>query len=143
VLHIAQKSDALLPPDPAGRARAITWLFAALNSVETPISGLVRIDIFHRDEAWAKEARPSAVDAVKKRLADLAEHLAGRDWLEDRFTVADLMMATVLRILRHTELVTGDPVLGPYLRRCEARPAFQKALADQMASFNDDAAVRV
>jgi glutathione S-transferase len=74
---------------------------------------------------------------VKKRLSDLAERLTGRDWLEDRFTAGDLMMATVLRILRHTDLVTSDPTLAPYLTRCEARPSFQKALADQLASFQE------
>jgi glutathione S-transferase len=74
---------------------------------------------------------------VKKRLADLAEWLTGRDWLEDRFTAGDLMMATVLRILRHTNLVTSDPTLATYLARCEARPAFQKAVADQLASFKE------
>ena len=99
--------------------------------------GLIDVDLFSREEPWAKQSRPHWEANVKKRLSDLAERLAGRDWLEDRFTVGDLMMATVLRILRHTDLVTSDPVLGPYLSRCEARPAFQKALADQMASFKE------
>jgi glutathione S-transferase len=137
VLYIARASVVLLPADEAGRARATAWVFAALNSVEPFIMELVYVDIFHREAPWAKESRPHWEDMVKKRLADLAERLRGRDWLEDRFTAGDLMMATVLRILRHTNLVTSDPVLAPYLARCEARPAFQKALADQLASFKE------
>ena len=135
VLHVGRSSAALLPSDRAGQARATAWVFAALNSVEPFIMGLIDVDLFSREEPWAKPSRAHWEAKVKKRLSDLAERLAGRDWLEDRFTVGDLMMVTVLRILRHTDLVTSDPVLGPYLTRCEARPAFQKALADQLASF--------
>jgi glutathione S-transferase len=137
VLHIARASAVLLPTDEAGRARATAWVFAALNSVEPFIMGLVDVDIFNREAPWAKESRPHWEGMVKKRLADLAERLRGREWLEDQFTAGDLMMATVLRILRHTNLVTSDPTLAPYLARCEARPAFQKALADQLASFKE------
>ena len=137
VLHVARSSAALLPTDQAGRARAAAWVFAALNSIEPFIMGLVDVDIFSREEPWAKESRPHVEGMVKKRLSDLAERLSGRNWLEDRFTVGDLMMATVLRIVRHTDLVTSDPLLAPYLARCEARPAFQKALAEQLASFQE------
>ena len=137
VLHIARSSAALLPADQAGRARATAWVFAALNSVEPFIIGLIDVDIFSREAPWARESRSHKEAMVKKRLSDLAERLTGRDWLEDRFTAGDLMMATVLRILRHTDLVTSDPTLAPYLARCEARPAFQKALADQLASFKE------
>jgi len=135
VLHVGRSSAALLPTDRAGQARATAWVFAALNSVEPFIMGLIDVDLFSREEPWAKPSRAHWEAKVKKRLSDLAERLAGRDWLEDRFTVGDLMMVTVLRILRHTDLVTSEPILGPYLARCEARPAFQKALADQLASF--------
>src|ERR1700730_13850092 len=135
VLHGARASAAFLPTDQAGRARATAWVFAALNSVEPFIMGLVDVDIFNREAPWAKESRPHCEGMVKKRLSDLAERLARRDWLEEQVPGGDLMMATVLRILRHTDLVTSDPTLAPYLARCEARPAFQKALADQMASF--------
>jgi glutathione S-transferase len=137
VLHIARNSAVLLPSDEAGRARATAWVFAALNSIEPFIMGLVSVDVFNREERWAGESRPYWEGMVKKRLSDLAERLNGRDWLEDRFTVGDLMMATVLSILRHTDLVTSHPTLGPYLGRCETRPAFQKALADQLASFRE------
>jgi glutathione S-transferase len=135
VLHVARNSAALLPNDQAGRGRATAWVFAALNSVEPFIMSLVDVDIFSRDAPWAKESRPHWEAMVRRRLSDLVERLTRRDWLEDRFTAGDLMMATVLRILRHTDLVTSDPILTPYLTRCEARPAFQKALADQLASF--------
>ena len=137
VLHIGRASAALLPTDHVGRARAMAWVFAALNSVEPFISSLVDVDIFNREAPWAKESRPHWEGIVKKRLSDLAERLGRRDWLEDQFTVGDLMMATVLRILRHTDLVTSDPTLAPYLARCEARPAFQKALEEQLASFKE------
>jgi glutathione S-transferase len=137
VLHIGRKCAALLPTDEAGQARATAWVFAALNSVEPFIMGLIDVDLFSREEPWAKQSRPHWEDKVKKRLSDLAERLSGREWLEDRFTAGDLMIATVLRILRHTDLVTSDPTLAPYLARCESRPAFQKALADQIASFKE------
>ena len=137
VLHVARSSGELLPSDQAGRARATAWVFAALNSIEPFIMCLVDVDVFSKEEPWAKQSRPHWEGMVKKRLADLAERLSGRDWLEDRFTVGDLMMATVLRILRHTDMVTSDRTLAPYLARCEARPAFQKALASQLASFKE------
>jgi glutathione S-transferase len=137
VLHIAERSEALMPRDPAGRARVIQWLFAALNSVEPHIQGLAAIDLFNADKAWAQEGRPQAVAAVEDRLAVLAKRLEGRDYLEDRFTAADILMVTVLRILRHTDLVARHPAVDTYVRRCEARPAFQAALAAQMAPFEE------
>lgn len=137
LLHIARKSDVLLPVTEAGKSLAIQWMFAALNSIEPFIMHLVEIDIFRKGDSWTAERRPQALAIVEKRLNDLSERLQGREWLEDRFTVGDLIMASVLRNLRHTDLVSVHPVLGPYLAHCEARPAFQKALADQMASFKD------
>jgi glutathione S-transferase len=135
VLHVAERSELLMPSDPTGRARATAWMFAALNSVEPHVQSLAAIDLFHADEAWAKERRPAVVEMVKTRLAVLSERLDGRDYLEDRFTAGDLLMTTVLRILRHTNLVPEHPALDRYVRRCEARPAFLRALADQMAPF--------
>jgi glutathione S-transferase len=135
VLHIAGRSEALLPADPAGRARVTAWMFAAMNSVEPYISNLVSIDLFNAGQEWAKLRRPAALEALQKRLGRLADRLDGRDYLEDRFTAADLLMTTVLRLLRHTDLVAQMPALDAYQRRCEARPAFRKALADQMAVF--------
>jgi glutathione S-transferase len=139
VLHIAEASQALMPRDPAGRARAVTWLFAALNSIEPHIQNLAAIDLFYAQEEWAKERRPGAVQMVEKRLDELAAALDGRDWLEDRFTAGDLMMTSVLRILRHTDIVAQRPTLEAYRLRCEARPAFRKALADQLRPFAENA----
>jgi glutathione S-transferase len=136
VLRIAEKSEALCPRDDAGRARMIQWIFAAINSVEPSIGSLVDIDLFHADEPWADLRRPGAEAFARMKLASLARHLKGRTYLEDRFTAGDLMMATVLLILRETDIVTSDPVLGPYLARCIDRPAYRKALADQMAPFS-------
>jgi glutathione S-transferase len=135
VLHIAERSDALMPSEPGARARVKTWMFAALNTVEPHIQNLAEIDLFHAGKEWAKARRPAAVEAVKARLANLSGWLDRRDYLEGRFTAADLLMTTVLRILRHTDLVAEIPVLEAYRLRCEARPAFRKAVADQMAPF--------
>jgi glutathione S-transferase len=139
LLHIGERSEKLLPTDPAERARAVTWVFAALNSIETKVAGLVELDILASLQAgmreWTKLRRPEAEAAVKQRLADLASWLGGRDYLENRFTAGDLMMTTVLRILRHTDLVKSVPSLAAYQARCEARPAFQRALTDHMAAF--------
>jgi len=137
VLHIGARSEALLPADEAGRARAVTWLLAALNSIEVKIQQLVEIDLFNADQEWAKVRRPVVEQAVQRRLADLAARLGDRAYLEDRFTVGDLMMTTVFRILRHTDLVAAEPKLKAYQERCEARPAFQRALHDQMAAFEE------
>ena len=135
VLHIAGKSDALMPADPGARARVMAWTFAALNSVEPRIQNLAEIDLFHSEKAWAKERRPAVVQAATARLESLSGWLEDREYLEDRFTAADLMMATVLRIPRNTNLVSQMPTLDAYLKRCEARPAFKRAMADHMANF--------
>ncbi len=135
ILHISQKSEALMPSDPAGRQRMTTWMFAALNSIEPRIQNLVEIDLFYSNEEWAKLRRPSALEAAKKRLTALADWLDGRDYLEDRFTAADLLMTTVLRMPRHTDLVSQMPILEAYRLRCEARPAFRRAMDDHMRPF--------
>jgi glutathione S-transferase len=139
VLHIAERSEALLPSDPAPRARAKTWIFAALNTVEPPIMFLNQIDQQPADDEPSKQRREAVVKAVKGRLTGLAERLNGRDYLEERFTAGDLLMTTVLRILRDTDLVGQIPALEAYRLRCETRPAFQKALAAQMAAFAENA----
>ncbi|ATQ79206.1 glutathione S-transferase [Massilia violaceinigra] len=135
VLHIAQRSGALFPRDDAGRARATTWIFAALNTVEIPLQQLAAIDLFFADEEWAKLRRAGALEEVHKRLAQLAAWLGEREYLDGAFSAGDLMMTTVLRLLRHTTIVDDYPTLKAYQLRCEARPAFQKALRDQMAAF--------
>lgn len=139
VMHIADRSDALLPSDPEGTARARTWMFAALNTIEPHIQNLAEIDLFHANKAWTKERRPMVVEMVRKRLGELSAHMKGREYLEDRFTAGDLMMTAVLRILRHTDLLAEQPALVAYRERCEARPAFARALAAQMEPFAKNA----
>ncbi|MDB5716988.1 MAG: gst [Sphingomonas bacterium] len=140
VMHIAERGDGLLPPPGDRRAMAVEWMFAALNTVENPIQQLMAVDVFFARESWAKDARPSYLAAVEKRLADLEQALGDRDYLTGEFTAADLLMTTVLRILRHTDVLASYPKLAAYKARCEERPAFQKALADHMADFATPAA---
>lgn len=138
-LYVAEKSEMLLPKDHIGRERAIAWLFAALNSVEIWIQQLASIDFFHVKEAWAKGCRQQVETLVRDRLAMLEKVLGGKDYLEGRFTVGDLMMADVLRIVDHTDLLHAYPALHAYKRRCEARPAFQRAMKAQMDGFSEAA----
>jgi glutathione S-transferase len=135
VMHLAERSGALMPKDAHAKARAQSWMFAALNTIEPHLSGLGQIDLFSAKEEWARLRRPAVMEMVRKRLGELARCLEGREYLEDRFTAGDLLMASVLRIPRHTEVVREFPALDAYLQRCEERPAFRKALADQMAAF--------
>ena len=138
VLHIAGKSEALMPADDAGRAKVTCWVFAAMNSIEPWVGQLAGIDLFAAEEAWAKERRPQVEAFLRKRLDDLQTALGDKDWFADgRFSAADIIMTHVLRDLRHTDIVADYPKLAGYLKRAEARPGFQKALADQMAVFRD------
>jgi glutathione S-transferase len=139
VLHIAEKSDALLPSDTEGRSRARTWVFAALNTVEPNIQELAGIDFFWAEQAWTKERRPMVETMVRQRLGELASAMDGRDYLEGTFTAGDLMMSAVLRILRHTQILNDFPSLAAYRARCEARPAFRRAIDAQMKQFDNAA----
>ncbi len=139
LMHLGERSETLLPREPAARARAVGWMFAALNSVEPFINQLGALDLFLRDRDWVKLARPELEQQVTVRLAELSAWLGDRDYLEGRFTAGDLLMATVLHNLRHTDLVSREPVLSDWLARCEGRPAFRKALADQMALYEPSA----
>ncbi|MFL5348632.1 MAG: glutathione S-transferase family protein [Hyalangium sp.] len=139
VLHIAERSEVLMPSEPKARARTKTWMFAAINSMEPHLQNFTALDAFYANEEWAKLRRPSAQAAAQARLEALAGWLKGREYLEDRFTAGDLLMTTVLRILRQTDLLEKMPVLEAYRQRCEARPTFQKALAAQMAPFAKNA----
>jgi glutathione S-transferase len=139
VYSIAEGCEALMP---AGRrAETLAWVFVALNTVEPPVQTLSVIDLQRHEEEWAKLRRPGAVDDVMVRLAALSEWLDGRDYLLGRFTAADILMTTVLRLIRHTDLVAGFSVLDAYVKRCEARPAFQRALRGQMADYARNAPV--
>jgi glutathione S-transferase len=136
VLYIGVRSEALLPRDAAARQRATQWLIAALNSVEPYVMNVALIDLAYANEEWAKLRRPSAVEFLQKRLAALSNCLGDKPYLDgDRFTVGDLMMTTVLRMLRHTDIVTSDPRLAAYVERCTARPAFKRALDAQIGDF--------
>jgi glutathione S-transferase len=140
VMHIAERSEALMPASADKRDQVRTWLFAALNSIEPHILNLTEIDLFNADKEWAKERRPIVEKRVKMRLSEPADRLVGKDYLVDhRFTAADLLMTAVLRILRHTDIVADIPVLDAFRQRCEARAAFQKALAAQMRPFAENA----
>ena len=129
VLYVGERSETLLPKDPQARARATQWLIAALNSIEPSSWMSARIDIFYRDQEWAKLRRPGAVEFAQRRLTALSNALGDKPYLDgDRFTAGDLMMTTVLRILKHTDIVTSDKRLAAYVERCTARPAFKRAL---------------
>lgn len=136
VQYVGETSETLLPRDAPGKFRAIQWTYAALNSVEPAILNLLLIDIFYAGEEWATLRRPGAEEFVKLKLKRVADWLGDKQWLEgDQFTIGDLVMITVLRFLRHTELVAQIPNLASYLKRGESRPAFQRALADQLAVY--------
>lgn len=140
VLHIGERSEVLLPDDAKARARAIQWLIAALNSIEPFAMNLAAIDLFYADEEWAKLRRPGAEAFVQRRLDALSRSLGEKPYLDgDHFTVGDLMMTTVLRILGHTDIVTSDRRLAAYVERCTARPAFQRALDAQLGDFRQAA----
>ena len=138
LIHLGLGDERLLPADPNGRGRAIAWLIAALNSVEPMFFELINIDIFNRGEGWTKERRPQVVKKIDARLKLLAEALGDRDWFEHRFSIGDLMMVAVLRTLRHTDLVVGHRNLADFVARGEARPAFQRALNDQLTVFREN-----
>lgn len=135
VLHIGETSEALLPAEPAARARATAWLLAALNSVETAVQQYGELDVFAAGEEWAKLRRPALETRVRQRLAMLADALGDQDYLEGRFTLGDLMMASVLGIIRGDPLLDEQPRLAAYLARCDARPAYQRALAAHLADL--------
>jgi glutathione S-transferase len=137
VQYIGEKSENLLPRDLEGKYRAIQWSYAGLNSVEPALTNVIVIDILYRNEEWAKLRRPGAVDFAKLKLKRVSDWLGDREWLEDRFTIGDLIMVTVLRLLRHTDIVSNIPNLAAYLERGQNRPAFQRALSDQLAAFGE------
>src|SRR6516225_3782755 len=116
------------------RARATQWLIAALNSIEPHLMNVAVLDLFYANEEWAKLRRPGAVEFAQKRLAALSNSLGAKPYLDgDRFTAGDLMMPTVLRILKHTDIATSDRRLADYIERCTARAAFKRAFDAQIA----------
>ena len=137
VFHIAERHAGLLPEDAPesanARARAITWIFAALNTVEPPILDLTTARIFEADKPWAAERLPLVVERLRARLDQLAAHLGDAEWLDGAFSAGDLLMVSGLLRLRMSGILNDYPTLAAYVARGEARPAYQRAFAAQLA----------
>jgi glutathione S-transferase len=134
VFHIAEHHAGLLPKDTNARARAITWMFAALNSVEPPVLELANAKLLEGDKPWSKERLPLVEDRVRNRLDQLSARLGDADWLEGAFSAGDLMMVSVLLRLRSSGILDEFPDLAAYVARGEARPAYKRAFAAQLAT---------
>ena len=135
VLHLAERHAGLLPGDANARARAITWIFAALNTVEPPIVDRSMATIVERDKPWYEARLPMLDDRIHKRLGQLSTFLGNADWLDGAFSAGDLMMVTVLRRLNGSGLLEEHPNVAAYVARGEARPAFKRAFDAQLAVF--------
>jgi glutathione S-transferase len=133
IFHIAERHEGLFPDDANARARAITWMFAALNTVEPPILELVTAKFGESEEPWAEERLPLVKDRIRDRLARLSARLGDADWLDGAFSAGDLMMVSVLLRLRASGLLDEFPKLAAYVARGEARPAYKRAFAAQWA----------
>lgn len=136
VFHIAEQHAGLLPRDPDARARAVTWMFAALNTVEPPIFDRSLVKILEREEPWYEQRLRSLDSSIRKRLDGLSARLGDADWLEGAFSAGDLLMVTVLlRLKASSDMLDDYPNLAAYVARGEARPAYKRAFADQLAVF--------
>ena len=135
VFHIAEHHAGLLPDDASARARAITWMFAALNTVEPPILDLVIAKIVERDKTWYEQRLPVVEDRVRVRLRELSGRLGDADWLDGAFSAGDLLMVAVLLRLRASDMLDEYPNLSAYVARGEARPAYKRAFDAQLAVF--------
>ncbi|WP_283149037.1 glutathione S-transferase family protein [Silvimonas soli] len=133
VFHIAERHAGLLPNDANARARAITWLFAALNTVEPVILELATARLHERDKPWSEQRLPLVEERVRGRLGQLSARLGGADWLDDAFSAGDLLMVSVLLRLRPSGLLDEFPNLASYVARGEARAAYKRAFAAQLA----------
>lgn len=133
VLHIAERHAGLLPDDANARARAIIWMFAALNTVEPPILELANARLLERDKSWSQERLPLVADRIRDRLKPLSARLGDADWLDGVFSAGDLLMVSVLLRLRASGILDEFPKLAAYVARGEARPAYQRAFAAQLA----------
>jgi glutathione S-transferase len=133
VFHLAERHADLLPGDADARARAIMWMFAALNTVEPPILELAIAKFMEGDKPWSKERLPLIEDRIRKRLKQLSARLGEADWLDGAFSAGDLMMVSVLLRLRASGLLDEFPNLAAYVARGEARPAYKRAFAAQLA----------
>jgi glutathione S-transferase len=135
VLHIAERHTGLLPDDANARARAITWMFAALNTVEPPILDLSITRMLEHDKPWYEQRLPIVQDRLRVRLSELSARLGDAEWLDGAFSAGDLMMVIVLLRLKASGMLDEYPNLSAYVARGEARPAYQRAFADQLAVF--------
>src|SRR6185312_10985111 len=133
VLHLAERHPGLLPDDADARARAITWMFAALNTVEPPILELVTVKILEADKPWAAERLPLVVGRIRARLDQLSARLGDADWLDGAFSAGDLMMVSVLLRSKPSGILDAYPNLAAYAARGTARPAYQRAFEAQLA----------
>lgn len=133
VFHIAQRHGGLLPGDAHARARAVTWMFAALSTVEPPILDLSIARFQEGDKPWAAERMPLVADRIRQRLDMLSRHLGDAEWLDGAFSAGDLMMVSVLLRARPSGILDEFPNLAAYVARGEARPAYQRAFAAQRA----------
>lgn len=133
VLHLATHHAGLLPAEPNARSRAVSWIFATLNTVEPPILELSNVRVGERDQPWYTARMPLVERRVRDRLAPLATRLGDADWLDGEFSAGDLMMASVLLRLRASGILDEFPTLAAYVARAEARPAYQRAFAAQLA----------
>jgi glutathione S-transferase len=135
VLHLGERSETVMPRDRIGRARTTAWICAAVSTVESTVDALCRIDHFPINREADQTIRPRVEQVVCMRLERLSEALEGREYLEGRFTGADVLMRSVLDMLRHTDLVSRYPVLSAYMARCASRPSFQRAMRDHLAAY--------
>jgi glutathione S-transferase len=135
VFHIAERHSGLLPDDAKARARAITWMFAALNTMEPPILDREVTRLVEHDKPWYEERLPILADRVRVRLGELSSRLGDAHWLDDAFSAGDLLMVTVLRRLSGSDLLETYPNLSAYVSRGETRPAYKRAFDDQLAVF--------
>lgn len=138
VLHLAERHRVLLPTDPAGKARATEWLFAALNTVEPPVMDHAIVTLFERGQPWSKPRLPAVEARIAERFAEVAARLGTRTWYDGDFSIGDLMMIAVLRNMAGSELLAAHPTLVAYVERGTARPAFHRALAAQLAGFTGE-----
>ena len=139
VFHIAQRHAGLLPDDANARARAITWMFAALSTVEPPIVDREIVTYAERDKSWRDERMAMVEDRIRVRLGELSARLGRADWLDGAFSAADVLMVHVLQRLKSSNILDDYPNLSAYVARAEARPAFKRAFAAQLAVFTGKA----
>lgn len=142
VLHIAQHHAGLLPGEADARARAVAWMFAALNTIEPPILDLQTLELLERDRDWFGQRLPLVKDRIRGRLDELAVRLGNADWLDGGFSAGDLMLASVLLRLKSSGMLDEYPTLSSYVARAEARPAYRRAFEDQLAVFTGQPPIR-